>query len=203
VLQNCGAIGQTDGGRRCLPQNRGWAAYPHPMRAVVWSRSVWVTLSGWYVPSRNRAAVVLLHGASSTRSNVLDHALVLAGRGYGVLLYDARGHGRSGGRAMELGWYGDRDIAAAVDYLEKRNDVDPPRIAALGCRWAASRQSARWPPTLAFAPSLPKVQPIGCSPTRRGCRTSTASVVVCSRESTGSSTSTHNLTSDGRRSRVR
>lgn len=91
-----------------------------------------VTLSGWYIPSRNRAAVVLLHGASSTRSNVLDHALVLAGSGYGVLLYDARGHGRSGGRAMELGWYGDRDIAAAVDYLETRSDVDPLRIAALG-----------------------------------------------------------------------
>ena len=30
-----------------------------------------VALAAWYVPSVNRAAVVLLHGAGSTRSNVL------------------------------------------------------------------------------------------------------------------------------------
>ncbi len=40
-----------------------------------------VTLSGWYVPSTNGAAVVLLHGAGSTRSGVLDHAVVLADTG--------------------------------------------------------------------------------------------------------------------------
>ena len=91
-----------------------------------------VTLSGWYIPSTNRAAVVLLHGASSTRSAVLEHAVVLARHGYGVLLFDARGHGRSGGRAMDFGWYGDRDIAAAVDYLGRRADVDRRRIGAVG-----------------------------------------------------------------------
>lgn len=91
-----------------------------------------VTLSGWYVPSANGAAVVLLHGASSTRSAVLDQAVVLAHGGFGVLLFDARGHGRSSGRAMEFGWYGDRDVAAAVTYLQRRPDVDPARIGAVG-----------------------------------------------------------------------
>ena len=91
-----------------------------------------VTLSGWYIPSTNRAAVVLLHGASSTRSNVLNQAVVLAHHGYGVLLFDARGHGRSGGRAMDFGWYGDKDVAAAISYLERRPDVDPQRIGAVG-----------------------------------------------------------------------
>lgn len=91
-----------------------------------------VMLSGWYIPSANRAAVVLLHGASSTRSNVLDHATVMARHGYGVLLFDARGLGRSGGRGMNLGWHGDADVAAAVGYLEGRPDVDPGRIGAVG-----------------------------------------------------------------------
>ena len=72
-----------------------------------------MALSGWYVPSRNGAAVVLLHGAGSTRSAVLPHAVVLADDGFGVLLYDARGHGRSQGRAMDFGWYGDLGVAAA------------------------------------------------------------------------------------------
>lgn len=91
-----------------------------------------VALSGWYLPSTNRAAVVVLHGAGSTRSSALQHAVILARRGYGVLLFDARGHGASGGRAMDFGWFGDSDLAAALDYLERRPDVDPDRLAALG-----------------------------------------------------------------------
>jgi len=89
-------------------------------------------LAGWYLPTQNGAAVVLLHGAGSTRSSVLDHAAVLARAGYGVLLFDARGHGTSGGRAMDFGWYGDADITGAVGYLAARPGVDPSRIAAVG-----------------------------------------------------------------------
>lgn len=109
------------------PADRGLQAID-----VTFTTTDGVHLSGWYVASTNRAAVVLLHGASSTRTAVLDQAVVLARHGYGVLLFDARGMGRSGGRAMALGWYGDRDVAAAVDYLRSRADVDPNRIGALG-----------------------------------------------------------------------
>lgn len=91
-----------------------------------------VTLSGWYLPSTNGSAVVLLHGASSTRSAVLNHAAVLARNGYGVLLFDARGHGNSGGQAMDFGWFGNHDIAAALSYLQTRPEVDPERLGAIG-----------------------------------------------------------------------
>lgn len=91
-----------------------------------------VMLSGWYIPSRNRAAVIALHGSGSTRSAVLSRAAILARHGYGVLAFDARGHGRSGGRAMDFGWYGDADTAAAVSYLQGLPEIDPSRIAALG-----------------------------------------------------------------------
>jgi dienelactone hydrolase len=91
-----------------------------------------VDLAAWYVPSSNGAAVVLLHGAGSTRSNVLEQAGVLAGAGFGVLMVDARGHGESAGRAMDFGWYGDVDVAAATTYLQSRADVDPDRIGAVG-----------------------------------------------------------------------
>ena len=89
-------------------------------------------LSGWYLPSSNGAAVALLHGSGSTRSAVLDHAAVLARHGYGVLLYDDRGHGRSAGDAMDFGWWGDLDLAAAVSYLQSRPDVDQARIGVVG-----------------------------------------------------------------------
>lgn len=91
-----------------------------------------VRLSGWYVPSRNGAVVLLLHGAGSTRSYVLSHAVVLARHGYGVLLFDARGHGRSSGRAMDFGWFGDRDIGGAVDFLRQQPEIDDDRLAAVG-----------------------------------------------------------------------
>jgi uncharacterized protein len=91
-----------------------------------------VTLAGWYVLSANGAAVVLLHGAGSTRSNVLDEAVVLAEAGFGVLMIDASGHGESGGRAMDFGWNGDADVAAATRYLATRADVDPNRIGVVG-----------------------------------------------------------------------
>ena len=108
------------------------ADYGLDFRDVEFHAADGVTLSGWYVPSQNEAAVVLLHGAGSTRSDVLEHAAVLARHGYGVLLYDARGHGLSEGRAMDFGWYGDADIAGAVAYLIELGEVDPLRIGAVG-----------------------------------------------------------------------
>ena len=67
-----------------------------------------------------------------TRSAVLDHAGVLARHGYGVLLYDARGHGRSAGQAMDFGWYGDADVQGAVSFLGAQPDVRSGKIAAVG-----------------------------------------------------------------------
>lgn len=101
-------------------------------RAVSIPTNDGVRLAGWYVPSTSGAAVVLLHGAGSTRSNVLDEAAVLADAGFGVLMVDARGHGESGGRAMDFGWYGEDDVAAAVDVLVAQPDVEPDRIGVVG-----------------------------------------------------------------------
>lgn len=89
-------------------------------------------LFGWFVPSENGAAVVVRHGAGSTASTTLPHAAVLVEHGYGVLVTDARGHGRSEGRAMDFGWFGDDDIEGAVAFLAEQPDVDRDRIAVLG-----------------------------------------------------------------------
>jgi dienelactone hydrolase len=106
--------------------------YDIAFRDVAFPTPDGVRLAGWYVPSRTGAAVVLLHGAGSTRDDVLGHADVLARHGIGVLLADARGHGGSGGRAMDFGWYGDADVAGAVAFLERQPEVNPTRIGAVG-----------------------------------------------------------------------
>jgi fermentation-respiration switch protein FrsA (DUF1100 family) len=89
-------------------------------------------LSGWYAPSRNRAAVVLVHGGGGDRAGALAHAALLARHGYGVLLYDARGRGSSEGSPNQFGWGWQHDVAGAVAFLRHRPDVDPRRIAGLG-----------------------------------------------------------------------
>ena len=91
-----------------------------------------VRLSAWLVPSRNGAALVVRHGAGSTRTATLRQAAVLAGHGYGLLIVDARGHGRSEGRGMDLGWYGDRDVVAAVSFLRRQPGVEAGRIGVVG-----------------------------------------------------------------------
>lgn len=89
-------------------------------------------LAGWYVPSGNGAAVVLLPGAGSSRDAVVGHLRTLTEAGYGVLALDPRGQGRSTGRGMDWGWYGEEDVPSAVSFLAGRDDVDPGRIALVG-----------------------------------------------------------------------
>jgi dienelactone hydrolase len=85
-------------------------------------------LSGWYVPSRNGAAVIAFPG----RGQPQKHTRMLVGHGYGVLLFDPRGEGESEGTPNPFGWHGTRDLKAALAYLRDRPDVDDGRIGGLG-----------------------------------------------------------------------
>jgi uncharacterized protein len=85
-------------------------------------------LEGWYVPSKNRAAVIVFPG----RSGAQKQARMLVKNGYGVLVYDRRGEGESDGDPNSWGWDFDKDIHAGIDFLEGRPDVDPERIGGLG-----------------------------------------------------------------------
>jgi hypothetical protein len=89
-------------------------------------------LAGWYRPSRNGAAVLVVHGGSSDRKGSLAHAQMLGARGYGVLVYDARGRGESDGSENNYGWDWPKDIDGALAFLAHRPDVQPGRIGALG-----------------------------------------------------------------------
>jgi poly(3-hydroxybutyrate) depolymerase len=99
---------------------------------VTFEASDGLELAGWYRPSENGAAVVVVHGGSSSRKGSVHHAKLLERHGYGVLLYDARGRGESDGSENNYGGDWPKDIAGALDFLEARDDVDPSRIGAVG-----------------------------------------------------------------------
>jgi hypothetical protein len=91
-----------------------------PHENVTLRSSDGVRLAAWYVPSRNGAAIVLVHGGGGDRDGLELHARLLASHGYGVLLYDERGRGASGGRSNAFGWDWPADVKASVDFLERR-----------------------------------------------------------------------------------
>lgn len=91
-----------------------------------------VKLVGWYIPSRNKAAVILLHGHSGNRLGVIHQAEALLQAGYGILMYDLRAHGSSGGSRFARGQSSVDDVLAAVAYLSKRPDVQPGGIGVMG-----------------------------------------------------------------------
>ncbi|MEM7111484.1 MAG: alpha/beta fold hydrolase [Chloroflexota bacterium] len=91
-----------------------------------------VMLTGWYVPSQNGAAVLLLHGHGGNRLAVSYHAEALISKGYGVLLFDLRAHGNSGGRRFALGEAAVRDVTTAVTYLSKQPEINAAGIGIYG-----------------------------------------------------------------------
>jgi uncharacterized protein len=95
---------------------------------VSFTTSDGLELQGWYVPSKNGAAVIAFPGRSGPQA----HTRMLARHGYGVLLFDRRGEGMSDGDSNLLGWGGDKDILAAVEFLKTRPDVDPGKIGGIG-----------------------------------------------------------------------
>jgi uncharacterized protein len=95
-----------------------------------------VRLAAWYVPSRNRAALVLVHGTSADRSSLLTEARFLAEAGFGVLALDLPGQGQSEGRTR-WGVPERHAIVAAVDWLSARDDVDSQRIGGFGLSMGA------------------------------------------------------------------
>jgi uncharacterized protein len=108
----------------------GTFAVPH--ENVSFETDDGLTLRGWYAPSRNGAAVVLVHGSGGSRLGPRKHAQLLAEHGYGVLLYDGRGRGESDGDTLGFTWTWQPDVDAAVEYVKSRPDVEDGRIGALG-----------------------------------------------------------------------
>jgi dipeptidyl aminopeptidase/acylaminoacyl peptidase len=101
------------------------------LHEVSFNGSDGLVLAGWAVPSRNRAAVVLVHGTNTDRSSLLDEVRILSDAGFGILALDLPGQGASAGHTR----WGARErqaISAAVDWLRSRPDVDPERIGGLG-----------------------------------------------------------------------
>src|SRR6266540_5706482 len=80
-----------------------------------------VKLSAWYIPSQNGAVILVAHGYGATQLE--DYCVLFASHGYGVIAWDFRSHGKSGGDFSTLGYYETRDAKAALDFAQSQPDV--------------------------------------------------------------------------------
>lgn len=89
-----------------------------------------LALVGWYIPPQNGAVIILQHGYHANSAQMLPIGLMLARHGYGVFLFDFRGHGKSEGNTVTLGLFETQDTDAAVSFLLKQPEVS--KIGLIG-----------------------------------------------------------------------
>ena len=96
-------------------------------------------ISGWLFRSKKPDAptVIALHGKGSNRIGVLRFGKLFYERGFNVLIYDQRHHGRSEGSYTTYGYYEAHDVSTAIDFLESQN-VNTKRLGIIGESFGAA-----------------------------------------------------------------
>lgn len=90
-------------------------------------------LAAWYLPARNGCTLICCHGINDNRAQWISQVADLHRlRGYGAVLFDFSGHGDSAGNMVTYGARETWDVAAVLDYLRQRGDVDLTRVGILG-----------------------------------------------------------------------
>jgi pimeloyl-ACP methyl ester carboxylesterase len=90
-------------------------------------------LAAWYIPARNGSTLICCHGIHDNRSQWIEQIAQLYDRGgYGALLFDFAGHGQSDPSLVTYGARETEDVAAVVEYLRRRGDVDMRHLGIMG-----------------------------------------------------------------------
>jgi len=80
-----------------------------------------LTLRGWFIPAvPARGTVVFCHGHAGSMDPDLKYAPPFHARGYNVLMFDFRAHGRSDGEQVSMGSLEQLDLLGAIDFLCER-----------------------------------------------------------------------------------
>jgi uncharacterized protein len=92
------------------------------------SRVDQVQLKGWYIPGvlpdgklTSQRTIIMVHGTRTNRTDqkagLLKLSVALARHGFAILAFDMRGTGESPSAPLSLGYFEQRDVLGAVDFL--------------------------------------------------------------------------------------
>jgi pimeloyl-ACP methyl ester carboxylesterase len=102
------------------------------------------------------SGIIVCHGFGSSKEKHADFGELASSNGYAAIILDLRGHGESGGE-MDANIF--NDVAAALQYLHTRSEVNPMSVAIRGSSlggWLALHTAAHLrdiAPVVAFCPS--------------------------------------------------
>jgi len=113
---------------RIVPTGNTLRKFGVPYQSVDLLTSDGVHLAAWYTPPRKSAIILLAHGYGGDRPEWVYE--MLARKGYGVLAWDARAHGQSGGEISTIGYLEVLDVQAALDFALAQPGAN--RIGAWG-----------------------------------------------------------------------
>ena len=123
----------------CKPERKPGQKTPADYRlesSAIQFNSQGIPLKGWFIPGpageQPWPTILMMHGWSRNAAELLPLAAVLRGIGFAVLLFDARGHGRSGQDGPITIRKFTQDILAGVDTLAARPDVNAGRLGLFG-----------------------------------------------------------------------
>lgn len=81
-----------------------------------------VSLRGWFIPAQQaNGTVIFCHGHAGSMDPDVQYAPWFHQAAFNVLMFDFRGHGRSGGQRVSFGVFEQADLMGALDYLAQRN----------------------------------------------------------------------------------
>lgn len=89
-------------------------------------------LDGWYLPPRNGAVILLLHGYGRNHTRTWRYGEFLTRAGYGVLAFDFRSSRTAGRLPTTLGHYEQEDARAALAWLRQQPEARDARLGVLG-----------------------------------------------------------------------
>ncbi|MCC5911141.1 MAG: alpha/beta hydrolase [Clostridiaceae bacterium] len=99
---------------------------------VVIKSSYGYNLYGLYFPIKGaKNTIILCHGITYTLYGCIKYIKIFRKRGYNILIYDHRNHGKSGGNTTTYGFYEKYDLKTCSDWLFETygNDI---KIGILG-----------------------------------------------------------------------
>ncbi|MCM8783897.1 MAG: alpha/beta hydrolase [Candidatus Omnitrophica bacterium] len=80
-----------------------------------------IMLKGWLIlNNKDSSTIILCHGLGTNKSELLSIAKFIYDAGFNIFLFDFRGHGESQGKVCSLGYFEQKDLEGAMDYLYQR-----------------------------------------------------------------------------------
>jgi len=110
----------------------GSARGPRTFDAVEIETSDGVTLQGYSFATFQRPLIVLAHDYHSASGEFQGFATYLSRNGYDVLLFDFRGHGKSGSSVVSRGVFEVEDVAAVFRYIRSGRTGGLAGVAWIG-----------------------------------------------------------------------